>query len=213
MWPTRLLIDGNIQAFISVNRWWGGALGMLLGTPVGSNSSWFALPRSFLTWSGLSPCQMTSTSSPRAETIHPAACLHPSLSHLTSQPANREARGHLVSLSGTPITPHFWMALPWWIPSELQRILILAFCLVVEKENSFDLACSFLTPFSSRNWMLAYSLTQWQKSLLKYSGVKETEVWISRPSLGKLANQMTRRNYEETYMTHRIIEILVRRDL
>lgn len=49
--------------------------------------------------------------------------------------------------------------------------------------------------------------------LLKYSGVKETEVLNSSLSLGKLTSKMTRRNYEEMYMTHRIIEILVRRDL
>lgn len=72
---------------------------------------------------------------------------------------------------------------------------------------------SFLTLLSCRNWMFACSLTQWWKLLFKYSGVKETEVWISRPSLGKLASQMTRRNYEEMCMTHGIIEILVRRDL
>lgn len=61
--------------------------------------------------------------------------------------------------------------------------------------------------------MLAYSLTQCQKPLLKYSCVKETEVLNWRISLGKVTGKMTRRNYEEMYMTHRIIEILVRRDL
>jgi len=35
-----------------------------------------------------------------------------------------------------------------------------AFCLMVEKENPLDLACSFLTLSSSRSQMLAYSLTQ-----------------------------------------------------
>lgn len=213
MWPTCLLTDGNIWAFISVNRWWGGALGMLVRTPVKRNSSWFASPRSFLTWSGLFPHQMNSTPSPRPETIYSATCLCASLSHLTSQPENREARGHLVSLPGIPTTPYFWMALPWWTPSELQRILILAFCLIAVKENSLDWACCLLTLFSHRNWTVVCSLIQWWKSLFKTFGVTETGVWISRPSLGKLANQMTRRNYKETCMTHGIIEILVRRDL
>ena len=54
MWPTRLLTAGNIRAFISVNGWWGGALGMLVETPDGGNSSWSALPGSFLTGSELS---------------------------------------------------------------------------------------------------------------------------------------------------------------
>lgn len=210
MWATLLLTDGNSWAFISVNRWWGGMLGMLVRTLVGRNTSWFALPRPFLTWSGLFPHQMSSSQPKSWDNIF--SCLHTSLSHLTSQPENREARGHLVSSPGIPTTPYFWMALPWRTPSELQTILILAFCLIVEKENSLVWACCLLTLFSSRNWTLVCSLIQWWKSLFKNSGVTENGVWISRPSLGKLANQMTRRNDKEMCMTHGITEILVRRD-
>lgn len=53
MWPIHLITAGNIWASISGNGWGAAALGILVGTPDGGNSSWSALPRSFLTGSEL----------------------------------------------------------------------------------------------------------------------------------------------------------------
>lgn len=48
--------------------------------------------------------------------------LQPPLSHLHSQPLLTEARHHHISLTGIPTTPYFYVAIPWWIPSEFERV-------------------------------------------------------------------------------------------
>lgn len=249
MWPACLLTVGNIRAFITVNGWWGGALRWLEGTPDGGNSSWSALPGSFLALSELSQskhdlkinagsmicCGSNTThclqtdgrpnplcflccryeyfkadwviflhcllfngllvkwsplSSPRAETVDSAAQPAPPLSHLHSQPFLREYRHHHINLTGVTTAPYFCVTIPRQIPSEFGRILSPSI-LPGGRKRKFSLACSFLMLFSSRSRMLVYSLTQWQKSLLEYSGAKETEVFNSRLSLGKIKVKMT----------------------